>query len=94
MEILLSKGKVLSALNFANAYGLETAVSSRKFLQAAKDTGNNEVFLHTYEWLSDRQLLQQRDKAEYANEFKRVIAPRETEVKNETIAPTTSLNSH
>jgi hypothetical protein len=62
-EILLSKGKVISALKYANAEGLARLIPARKFLLAAKETGDPEVVHVTRNWLQEQKLLSPAQKS-------------------------------
>ena len=64
-EILLSKGKVISALMYTNSNGLERQIPARKFLQVAKDTGDVETYSHTRTWLEKHNLLSAKDAHDY-----------------------------
>merc|ERR1712141_468416 len=56
IEILFSKGKVISALSFAHAQEMERQVPARKFLQVAKSTEDHEIYMYTRNWLEKHQL--------------------------------------
>ena len=60
-EILLSKGKVISALLYAKSRNLERHIPARKFLQAAQATGDEAVLKHSLNWLNDHKLMTSKD---------------------------------
>ena len=65
IEILFSKGKVISALSFAHAQEMERQVPARKFLQVAKATEDHEIYMYTRNWLEKHQLLSSKDAHDY-----------------------------
>ena len=65
IEILFSKGKVISALSFAHAQEMERQVPARKFLQVAKSTEDQEIYMYTRNWLEKHQLLSSKDAHDY-----------------------------
>ena len=66
-EILLSKGKVISALTYAKSRNLERQIPARKFLQAAQATGDQEVLKNSVNWLSQHKLMTAKDMHDYLN---------------------------
>ena len=64
-EILLSKGKVISALLYAKSRSFERQIPARKFLQAAKATGDDAVLTQSKNWLKEQRLLTAKDAHDY-----------------------------
>ena len=65
VEILLSKKKVISALMYAKSSGLERSIPAKKFLQCAKDTGDQSILKSTRQWLQQQNLLTVKDSHDY-----------------------------
>ncbi len=65
-EILLSKGKVISALFHAKSCCLERQIPARKFLQAAKATGDDALMQNCQQWLRNHKLFTAKDAHDYA----------------------------
>ena len=66
-EILLSKGKVISALMLNNAGGKDKIIiPARKYLQEAQATGDEAVLRHCKNWLKEHKLLTAKDAHDYA----------------------------
>ena len=64
-EILLSKGKVLSALIYAKSRNLERQIPARKFLQAAQATGDEAVLKNSVNWLNQHKLMSAKEMHDY-----------------------------
>ena len=62
-EILLSKGQVISALLLN---GQDKIIPARKYLEAAKATGDDAVLRHCRHWLKEHKLLTAKDAHDYA----------------------------
>jgi len=56
IEIFLSEGKLISALNLVKAQGLVDTVSARKFLEAAERGGDKTVFFNVFSFFEERNL--------------------------------------
>ncbi|KAJ1531899.1 hypothetical protein ONE63_000544 [Megalurothrips usitatus] len=56
IEVLLSKQQILPALRFVHSVGSVDQVSARKFLDAAKATGEPNVFIGVYKFFEQRNL--------------------------------------
>ncbi|XP_022647600.1 uncharacterized protein C18orf8 homolog [Varroa jacobsoni] len=56
IETLLSKGKVISALKVVQFQGNQDTVSARKFLEAAKQTGDPATFYSVYRFFVQRNI--------------------------------------
>ncbi|CAK9806672.1 Regulator of MON1-CCZ1 complex [Anthophora plagiata] len=54
IEVLLSKGYILSALSYVRSVGMVNQVSGRKFLEAAKATEDPMLFYSVFEFLKQR----------------------------------------
>ncbi|XP_007895424.2 regulator of MON1-CCZ1 complex [Callorhinchus milii] len=54
VEVLLSKHQVLGALRFIRSVGGHDNISARKFLDAAKQTGDNMLFYTTFKFFEQR----------------------------------------
>lgn len=63
-EILLSKGKVISAIIFAKSRNLERTIPPRKFLEAASCDG--ALKQNVLDWLKNQKLLTAKDAANFA----------------------------
>jgi hypothetical protein len=56
IEVLLSKQQILPALRFVHSVGSVDQVSARKFLDAAKATGDTNVFIGVFKFFEQRNL--------------------------------------
>lgn len=56
IEVLLSKQQILPALRFVHSVGSVDQVSARKFLDAAKATGDPNVFIGVFKFFEQRNL--------------------------------------
>ncbi|XP_013413178.2 regulator of MON1-CCZ1 complex [Lingula anatina] len=56
IEVLLSKHQLLSALRFIRSVGVVDTVSARKFLEAAKQTGDSMLFYTVYKFFEQRNI--------------------------------------
>ncbi|XP_069778713.1 regulator of MON1-CCZ1 complex isoform X3 [Narcine bancroftii] len=54
VEVLLSKHQVLGALRFIRSLGSQDNISARKFLDAAKQTGDAQLFYTTFRFFEQR----------------------------------------
>ncbi|XP_050585934.1 regulator of MON1-CCZ1 complex isoform X2 [Bombus affinis] len=56
IEVLLSKGYILPALRYIRSVGMVDQVSDRKFLEAAKATGDATLFYSVFKFFKQRNL--------------------------------------
>ncbi|XP_017885541.1 regulator of MON1-CCZ1 complex [Ceratina calcarata] len=56
IEVLLSKGHILPALRYVRSVGMVEQVSDRKFLEAAKATGDATLFYSVFKFFKQRSL--------------------------------------
>ncbi|KAK0083281.1 hypothetical protein PV325_009042 [Microctonus aethiopoides] len=56
IEVLLSKGQILSALRYVRSVGMVDQVSARKFLEAAKSANDPILFHSVYKFFEQRNL--------------------------------------
>lgn len=56
IEVFLSEGKLVSALNLVKANGLVDTVSARKFLEAADKTQDRMIFFNVFSFFEERNL--------------------------------------
>lgn len=54
IEVLLSKQQILPALRFVRSVGVVDQVSARKFLEAAKSTGDSAIFYAVFKFFEQR----------------------------------------
>lgn len=56
IEIFLSEGKLISALQLVKTHGLVDSVSARKFLEAAERTQDSMLFFNVFNFFEERNL--------------------------------------
>jgi hypothetical protein len=56
IEIMFSKGEILTALRLVRSLGRENAVSARRFLEAAANESDKMIFYSVYKYFEERNL--------------------------------------